>query len=140
MTRTRAPAHLGALGAALLLAGCSRQDADTMRLPAEMPAPRGIEPPVMVNPESPVDYPPVLYAQGIEGKVVLRLFVTESGTLVADSTRVAESSGYPALDSAALRAAPRFRFVPARRNGTPVAALFLQPVHFRHPQAGGTTP
>jgi TonB family protein len=140
MNRTRVPAPLGALGAALLLAGCSRQDSDTMRLPAEAPTPKGIEPPVMVSPESPVDYPPALYAQGIEGKVILRLFVTESGTLVPDSTRVAESSGYPALDSAALRGAPRFRFTPARRNGAPVAALFLQPVHFRHPQAGGTTP
>ncbi len=128
-------------GTALLLAaGCSRPDTDTMRLPAEAPAPRGVEAPVMVNAESPVDYPPALYAHGIEGKVILRLFVTEGGAVVDDSTRVAESSGYPALDSAALRAAPRFRFAPARRNGAPVAALFLQPVHFRHPQAGGTTP
>jgi TonB family protein len=82
----------------------------------------------------------VLFSRGIEGKVLLRLHVDESGRLVAESTRIAESSGYPALDSAALGAADRFRFAPALRGGTPVAATFLQPIHFRHPEAGGTTP
>jgi protein TonB len=94
----------------------------------------------MINPESPVEYPPTLFARGIEGKVVLRLRVDEAGRLVGDSTKIAESSGYPAFDSAAVGAASRFRFAPALRNGTPVAATFLQPIHFRHPEAGGTTP
>jgi protein TonB len=93
-----------------------------------------------VNPESPVEYPAALFARGIEGKVILRLHVDEAGRIASESTKVAESSGYPALDSAALAAVPRFRFAPALRNGQPVAATFLQPVHFRHPQAGGTTP
>jgi protein TonB len=94
----------------------------------------------MINPESPVEYPAALFARGIEGRVILRLHVDEAGRLVADSTKVAESSGYPALDSAAVSAAPQFRFAPALRNGAPIAATFLQPVHFRHPEAGGTTP
>jgi periplasmic protein TonB len=94
----------------------------------------------MINPESPVEYPAALFARGIEGRVILRLYVDEAGRLVADSTRIAESSGYPALDSAAVSAAPRFRFAPALRNGAPAAAAFLQPIHFRHPDAGGTTP
>lgn len=94
----------------------------------------------MVNPVSPVQYPPALFARGIEGKVVLRLYADEAGRLNRDSTTIAESSGYPALDSAALGAVPEFRFAPALRNGTPVATSFLQPVHFRHPQAGGTSP
>jgi len=72
--------------------------------------------------------------------VILRLHADSAGRLVSDSTRIAESSGYPALDSAALAAVGDFRFAPALRNGTPVAATFLQPVHFRHPQAGGVTP
>jgi len=123
----------------LLLLACSRSDANTVRLP-DQTARRGDDPPVMINPESPVEYPPALFARGIEGKVVLRLYVDEAGHLVADSTRVAESSGYPLLDSAAVSAAPAFRFAPALRSGSPVAAVFLQPIHFRHPQAGGTTP
>ena len=118
---------------------CSRPEADTVKLP-ENPVQRGDEPPVLVNRVSPVTYPSALLARGIEGKVVLRLFVDTLGRLSPDSTRLAESSGYPAMDSAALAAVAEFRFAPALRNGVPVAAAFLQPVHFRHPQAGGTTP
>lgn len=118
---------------------CSRTDSNTVRLP-DQTARRGDAPPVMINADPPVDYPPMLYSRGVEGKVVLQLHVDEAGRLDADSTRLAASSGYPALDSAALGAVPRFRFAPALRNGAPVAATFLQPIHFRHPEAGGTTP
>lgn len=89
------------------------------------------EPPVVINAESPVSYPPDLYQQQVEGTVVLRLHVDENGVLTGDSTKVAESSGYPGLDSAALRAVPDMRFAPARRGGQPVATTFLLPVHFR---------
>jgi len=57
-----------------------------------------------------------------------------------ESTSVQESSGYPALDSAALVAAPELHYAPALRNGIPVATAFIQPIHFRHPDRGGTTP
>ncbi|MGH7569174.1 MAG: energy transducer TonB [Gemmatimonadales bacterium] len=96
--------------------------------------PPDAEPPVAVNADSPVQYPPTLFEQKIEGDVVLRLFVDSTGRLLPDSTRVAESSGYPALDSAALAGASGFRFAPARRRGLPVATWFLQAVEFRHPQ------
>jgi protein TonB len=89
---------------------------------------------VAVNAESPIQYPRVLYDQKIEGNVVLRLFVDSTGRLVRDSTRVAESSGYPALDSAALAGSSELRFAPAKRRGVPVATAFLQPVEFRHPE------
>ena len=135
--KTRSRILLPLLGGLL---ACSSSDSGTVRLPDRAPAVSGNEPPVMVSPESPVEYPPALFAERIEGKVVLRMFVDTSGTAVQESTRIAESSGYPALDSAALRAAPSFRFAPALRNGEPVATLFLQPVHFRHPEAGGLTP
>ncbi len=135
----RSPLALPALCALAALA-CSRPDANTVRLPENPPVKRSEDPPVAVNPVSPVEYPPALFARGIEGKVILKLHVDEAGHVNPESTRVAESSGYPALDSAALAAVPRFQFAPALRNGTPVAATFMQPVHFRHPQAGGTTP
>ena len=123
-----------------LLAACSRGDGNTVKLPENQPAKRGEDAPVAVNAVSPVEYPAALFARGIEGKVILRLHVDSAGRVRPESTKVAESSGYPALDSAALAAVPRFQFAPALRNGSPVAATFLQPVHFRHPQAGGTTP
>jgi periplasmic protein TonB len=94
----------------------------------------GLETPVATNAESPVAYPADLYAQRIEGTVVLRLFADEDGRIVPDSTQLAEGSGYLALDSAALQGVARMRFAPAQRNGVPIATSFLQPVHFRHPE------
>ena len=95
------------------------------------------EPPVAVNADSPIQYPPRLYDQKVEGDVILRLFVDSAGRLVPESSRVAESSNYPALDSAALAGARKLRFAPARRHGLSIATAFLQPVEFRHPQASG---
>ena len=98
---------------------------------------RGFEMPVATNAESPVFYPVDLFEQEVEGSVVLRLFITEDGTIVPESTQVAETSGIPELDSAAVAGVAEMDFAPARRNGTPVATLFLQPVHFRHPARVG---
>jgi TonB family protein len=92
---------------------------------------------VALNADSPIQYPPRLYDQKVEGDVILRLFVDSAGRLVPESSRVAESSNYPTLDSAALSGARKLRFAPARRHGLAIATSFLQPVEFRHPQAGG---
>ena len=118
----------------LILVACGGNPAPASDPPdASAAATRGFEPPVALNAEPPVRYPPALFDQKVEGTVVLRLFIDETGEVVADSTRVAEGSGYDELDSAAVAAVPDLRFAPARRNGTPVATTFLQPVHFRHP-------
>jgi TonB family protein len=125
-----------------LLAACSGKGDGTVSLPSRpVEGPRANElPPVPLNPNSPVDYPPTLAAQGIEGTVLLRLMVDTNGTIVQDSTRVAESSGYPALDSAAMQAVPSLRYAPAERDGAKVAMAFLQPIYFRTPQGRGVTP
>jgi TonB family protein len=94
------------------------------------------EAPVALNPDVPIAYPPTLFEQKVEGDVVLRLFVDSTGKLVPESTRVAEPSGYAALDSAAVAGAGALRFAPAKRHGVPVATAFLQPVEFR--QVGTT--
>ena len=124
----------------VLLVACGKPEGATLSLPNESIPSKGFEPPVMVSPDPGVEYPTALFDQGIEGKVVLRLFADATGRIAPESTRVAESSGFPALDSAAVTAAPRFEFAPARSNGTAAATAFLQPVHFRHPPRGGTTP
>jgi TonB family protein len=136
------PLGVGLLLAGLAAGGCGRKAETTLALPADPAAPvaRGEEPPVALDPESPVVYPAAVYQQGISGTVLLRLYVDETGRLAPDSTRVQESSGYPALDSAALAAAPRLRYAPALRNGVAIATLFSQPIRFRHPDRGGTTP
>jgi TonB family protein len=127
---------------ALALLACERKDDGTVRLidhDATPPASPAEDPPVAINPVSPVRYPPALLQQGIEGSVLLRLYVDSAGIVIPDSTRLAESSGYPALDSAALAGAPQLRFSPALLQGRPVAAPFLQPVQFRSPRSRSTT-
>lgn len=126
-------AALVALGAA----ACGGRDDGSFRLSTNTPiAPAysdADQPPVAINPMSPVEYPVPLLEQGIEGRVLLRMFADTHGTLVPDSVRIAESSGYPALDSAAVVGAKSLRYSPALRRGRPIAGAFLQPVHFRSP-------
>lgn len=131
------------LALALLALACDKGQPGVITLPDGTPPPADQSrdlPPVALNAQTPVEYPPALFDQGIEGTVILRLYADTAGVLVNDSTRVQESSGFPALDSAAVAAAPNLRFAPARHDGRPVAASFLQPIHFRHPGVGGTTP
>ena len=130
------------LMALFLLAGCKAQNDAVVQLPNEsaIQGQKKDEPPVAVNPDVPVDYPAALYQQGIEGRVLLRLFVDSTGTLVRDSTKIAESSGYPAFDSAAVAAVPRLRFAPGRHDGVAASMSFAQPIVFKHPQPAGVTP
>jgi TonB family protein len=132
MSRWAATAMLGSL-----LLGCGRADDGTIRLSARdttTEAGAADQPPVAINPVSPMVYPSALLEQGIEGRVLLRLYADSMGMIVHDSSRIAESSGYPALDSAALSGAATLRFSPALRHGRPVAGPFLQPVQFRNPR------
>lgn len=101
---------------------------------------RNAEAPPVALGEPAVEYPPALFMQGIGGSVELRLFVDSAGRVVPESTTVQRSSGYPALDSAALAAAPRLRYAPGRRGGRPAAMMFLQPIQFRHPGTPDSTP
>jgi len=91
--------------------------------------------PVMLNKELPFRYPPALYAQKVQGNVTLRIYIDRDGTIVADSTRVAETSGFNALDSAAMKGSRDLKFEPAKTQGQPVPVSILLPVFFRHPDA-----
>lgn len=91
--------------------------------------------PVMLNKELPFRYPPALYAQKVQGNVTLRIFIDSNGSIVADSTRIAETSGFTALDSAAMKGSRDLKFEPAKTLGQPVPVSILLPVYFRHPDA-----
>jgi protein TonB len=105
------------------------------------PGPRADEAPhVAGNGEARVQYPPQLFDQGVEGDVMLRLFVDSTGRLRPESSRVAASSGSPTLDSAALSGVAQLHYAPARRGGAPVAATFLQPVEFHRPHGAPDAP
>ena len=91
--------------------------------------------PVMLNKELPFRYPPSLYSKKVQANVTLRVFIDKEGQLVAESTHVAETSGYPPLDSAAVRGSGDLRFIPAKTRGQAVPVSILFPVYFRHPEA-----
>src|SRR5439155_7924871 len=76
--------------------------------------------PVMLNKELPFKYPPALFAQKVQGNVTLRIYIDRAGRIVPDSTHVAETSGFSALDSAAVKGSRDLKFQPAMTQGQPV--------------------
>ena len=131
----RALLGVTAIALAIGLAGCiDKKDAKKMidALQASV-APDSL--PVMQNAELPFKYPPELYAKKVQGNVTLRIHIDTGGRVRPESTTVMESSGYPALDSAAVTGARVLRFRPAFSKGAPLAISVLFPVYFRHPDA-----
>ena len=74
-------------------------------------------------------YPPRLQRRGVGGSVRMILWVDESGSVL--EREVVRSSGIPGLDRAALAAAPKLRFTPARRRGEPVGTWVEFDIIFR---------
>lgn len=115
---------------------CSERDAtQKMAQALQVGTAHPDEVPKVLNTELPFHYPAALYARRVQGNVTLRLFVDHDGQVRSDSTRIEESSGYAALDSAAVKGSQELRFVPAKLRGEPMATTVLFPVYFRHPEA-----
>lgn len=87
--------------------------ADLLPAPVEMPRPT---------------YPLLARRKGWEGVVLLMVEVNELGC--PNTIQVKRSSGYPALDEAAMDAARRWHFDPARKAGRIVAATVEVPIRF----------
>lgn len=71
-------------------------------------------------------YPREELALGHQGTVTMSFLVGVDGAIV--SSRVEKTSGFPALDQAALDALDKCRFTPARKDGQP--AQSWQPVQY----------
>ena len=81
-----------------------------------------------VNPLPP--YPMAARQLGLEGEVLLRVFVATDGR--PTNVVILKSSGHPMLDeSAAQTVRTRWRFIPATRNGVPVDDTVQVPIRFR---------
>ena len=74
-------------------------------------------------------YPSQLREAGIEGTVILWIFVDEQGAV--KKTEVKESSGYEAMDQAALGTAEKMRFTPAMNRDKATPVWLAQPITFR---------
>jgi TonB family protein len=124
--------------AALLCVASSCLDGDSSQKVAQALQAGASSPdeiPKMVNADLPFRYPAALYARKVQGNVTLRLYIDRDGNVRPESTRVEEPSGYPALDSAAVKGSQVLHFIPAKLHGEPMSVPILFPVYFRHPQA-----
>ena len=74
-------------------------------------------------------YPAQLRDAGIEGTVILWIFVDEQGSV--QKTEVKESSGYEVMDEAALSTAEKMRFAPAMNRDKATPVWLAQPITFR---------
>jgi TonB family protein len=128
---------LAVIGAPWLWLGACGDRQTTQRVAQAFQA-RAAEPdeiPQMLNTELPFRYPAALYARKVQGNVTLRLRIDRDGQVSPDSTRIEESSGYAALDSAAVKGSQELHFIPAKLRGEPMPVTILFPVYFRHPDA-----
>jgi protein TonB len=74
------------------------------------------------------NYPPLLRDAGIGGDVNVWFFIDEAG--VVKNQKLDKSSGYEALDQAALKIAPLIRFSPAQNRDKKVAVWVSLPIKF----------
>lgn len=132
MRRIRTP--IAALCAAVALTACITEDQATNIANMMTSGDRPDSLPSMLNESPPFLYPADLYADKVQGNVTLRIFVDSTGAIVPESTSVATSSGYPGLDSAAVKGSENLKFAPAKEGPRPVATPVLLPVYFRHPE------
>ncbi|HET8726351.1 MAG TPA: energy transducer TonB [Alphaproteobacteria bacterium] len=75
------------------------------------------------------EYPPAALRRDIEGRVLLEVTVSQSGSPL--EVAIVASSGTSLLDDAALEAVRRWRFIPARQGDRPVAGTLRVPIVFR---------
>lgn len=74
------------------------------------------------------EYPGESRANKEEGKVLLRVHVTEEGQ--PDEITLHRSSGFSRLDQVSLAVVERWKFIPGRQDGRPVAAWVVVPINF----------
>ena len=74
------------------------------------------------------NYPPVLRDAGIGGSPVVWFHIDAEG--VVQELDLSKSSGYPALDQAALNVARTLRFTPAQLEGRDVPVWVEIPIVF----------
>ncbi len=75
------------------------------------------------------EYPHIARKRGWEGTVLLLIQVTPGGQ--SANVTIHRTSGHKALDNAAVEAARKWTFFPAKRGETPEASSVIVPIHFR---------
>ena len=133
--------QIGAIITVLLLvlvSSCGTEEQEVEKTPAVEQSPAEVMPrpddfvevetmPEMIYTESPV-YPDSVKKDGITGEVWIKSLVDKQGSV--QTAIVGKSSGTPALDEAALKAAYKCKFHPAMQDSQPVAVWVTYKVEF----------
>lgn len=77
-------------------------------------------------------YPDIALLKGWEGNVMLRVDVKKNGFV--ERVGILKSSGFSALDRAALKVVKHWQFVPAMSAGLPVDSTAKVPINFKIPK------
>jgi len=93
---------------------------EAMNLPEEA------EPPVADPGNTAPSYPEAARAAGIEGRVILRIVISETGEV----TSVTVMRGDPILAQAAVEVVKGWKFQPATLEGKPIAVFRIVPINF----------
>jgi protein TonB len=88
--------------------------------------PEDADPPEPCENNAPPQYPEAARTAGIEGKVILKLAISETGQVID----IKVLKGDPMLAEAALAAVKTWCFSPAMLDGKPIAVYKIQPVSF----------
>jgi TonB family protein len=119
---------LAMLATLALVSGQAHAQEAPAEPPAEAPKSR-VEPPELLE-FAEAEYPSAALEARREAKVVLKLSLDEQGAVTAADVTTPAGDGF---DEAAVAAALRFRFRPARREGVPVAVRILYSYEFKLP-------
>lgn len=74
------------------------------------------------------DYPSLSRRLGEQGTVILNVFVNSDGR--AEKIKIKQTSGFDRLDSAAIETVKKWKFIPAKNNGTSVESWAQVPIDF----------
>ncbi|HRI70354.1 MAG TPA: energy transducer TonB, partial [Polyangium sp.] len=134
VVQRRFPALSSALALAMMLgaptivrAQDSQPPAPSAPAPAPGPADSVITPPKLVE-RAEATYPPAALAIRVEGAVGLRLTISKLGEVT--KVEVIDSAGN-GFDEAAMEAAVKFKFEPARKGTNPIASRILYRYEFK---------
>lgn len=100
---------------------------ETITAPKPVVQPLPLVPPKIMFQVLPT-YPESALSEGVEGRVLLSLFVRSDGKV--EKAKIVETSGHSELDNAALQAGKGWIFEPARRGAQPIESWFKIPVKF----------
>ena len=106
---------------------CCMTETTTLPTPATRQA-RINAPPRQLSNIKP-EYPAAARERGEQGEVTVEIAVAADGTVSEATT--AESSGFAALDDAAIKAVRRAKFLPAKADGRPIAGRVRLKLLFR---------